>query len=101
MYNVYPDRRKKSAGFSKQKTIKFFLKASETVGTEDRPVEAAQHMETAAKLMVRVKQYDQAAEALHTTLQLYSQSGGTGAAGRVVLNLILVQVREIEEVFIP
>ena len=49
-------------------------------------------METAAKLMVRVKEYDQAAETLHTALQLYSQGGGGGAAGRVVLNLILVQV---------
>ena len=62
------------------------------MGTEDRPTEAAQHMETAAKLMVRVKEYDQAAETLHTALQLYSQGGGGGAAGRVVLNLILVQV---------
>jgi hypothetical protein len=62
------------------------------VGTEDRPAEAAQHMETAAKLMVRTKQYDRAAEALHTTLQLYSESGGTAAASRVVLNLVLVQV---------
>ena len=34
------------------------MQASETVGTEDRPTEAAQHMETAAKLMVRVKEYD-------------------------------------------
>lgn len=72
--------------------ISLYQKASETVGTEDRPAEAAQHMETAARLMVRVKEYDRAAESLHTTLQLYSQGGGGGAAGRVVLNLILVQI---------
>ena len=65
------------------------------MGTEDRPAEAAQHLETAAKLMVRTKQYDRAAEALHTTLQLYSESGGTAAAGRVVLNLVLVQVGKL------
>ena len=56
-------------------------------------MEAAQHMETAAKLMVRAKQYDRAAEALHTTLGLYSEAGGGMAAGRVVLSFILVQVR--------
>lgn len=50
-------------------------------------------METAAKLMVRLQRYEEAAEALHTALQLYSQAGGGGAAGRVVLSLVLVQVR--------
>ena len=35
------------------------MQACETVGTEDRPVEAAQHMETASKLMVRCKQEQQ------------------------------------------
>ena len=73
-------------------TVDLTHEASETVGTEDRPAEAAQHLETAAKLMVRTKQYDRAAEALHTTLQLYSEGKGAAAAGRVVLNLILVQV---------
>ena len=68
------------------------VQASETVGTEDRTIEAAQHMETACKLMVRVKQYDRAADALHQTLQLYSEGGAGAAAGRVVLAFILVQV---------
>ena len=68
------------------------FKASETVGTEDRTIEAAQHMETACKLMVRVKQYDRAADALDQTLQLYSEGGVAAAAGRVVLAFILVQV---------
>ena len=68
------------------------VQASETVGTEDRTIEAAQHMETACKLMVRVKQYDRAADALHQTLQLYSERGAGAAAGRVVLAFILVQV---------
>ena len=68
------------------------VQASETVGTEDRTIEAAQHMETACKLMVRVKQYDRAADALDQTLQLYSEGGVAAAAGRVVLAFILVQV---------
>jgi len=75
-----------------QNAIGLYKKACETVGTEDRPVEAAQHMETASKLMVRCKQYDAAADAMHTTLELYSEGGAGAAAGRVVLGLILVQI---------
>jgi len=42
--------------------------------------------------MVRCKQYDEAADTLHTTLELYSEGGAGPAAGRVVLGLILVQI---------
>jgi len=72
--------------------IGLYMKASETVGTEDRPTEAAQHMETAAKLMVRVKEYDRAADTLETSLQLYSEGGAGHTAARVVLSFILVQL---------
>lgn len=72
--------------------IGLYQKASETVGTEDRPIEAAHHQEAAAKLMVRVKDFDGAAECLHQTLGLYSEGGAGAAAGRVVLSFILVQL---------
>jgi len=72
--------------------VGLYLKASETIGTEDRPTEAAQHMETAAKLLVRSKQFDRAADTLEQTLQLYSEGGAAAASGRVVLSFILVQL---------
>ncbi|XP_023338769.1 gamma-soluble NSF attachment protein [Eurytemora carolleeae] len=83
---------------SPENAIGLYQKASETVGTEDRTIEAAQHMETACKLMVRVKQYDRAADALDKTLQLYSEGGVAAAAGRVVLAFILVQLQRGDSV---
>ena len=68
--------------------------AADTVATEDRQSEAAQHLEQAAKLSVRAGQLDKAAELLETCLSLHSNSGGnvTGNPyGRLVLAFILVQ----------
>jgi len=72
--------------------VSLYKKASETVGTEDRPLEAAQFLELAAKLMVRVKKYDEASEILFNTLGLYSEAGAGSRAGRVVIKLVLVQL---------
>jgi tetratricopeptide (TPR) repeat protein len=81
-----------------ENAIGLYQKASETVGTEDRPVEAAQHMETAAKLMTRVKEYDRAADALQVALELYSEGRAAAAAGRVVLAFIIVQIKRGDSV---
>jgi len=75
-----------------ENAVGLYLKASETIGTEDRPMEAAQHMETAAKLLVRSRQFERAADAMQQTLELYSEAGASAAAGRVVLSFILVQL---------
>lgn len=72
------------------KALGLYQKASETVGVEDRPVEAAQYLETAGKLMVKLEKFDEAADTLHNSLSLYSEGGGN--CGRVVLALVLVQV---------
>jgi len=76
------------------RAVSLYLKAADTVGTEDRTQEAGQHMEQAAKLSVRSGQYDKAAEILESTLSCYSQTG-SGASGtpygRVVLAFVLVQ----------
>jgi len=78
-----------------ERAISLYEKASETVGTEDRPSEAGQHLETAAKLTVRAGQLDRAADLLHNTLVLYSEAGtgNNSQHGRVVLAFILVQIK--------
>jgi len=73
-----------------EQALGLYQKASETVGVEDRPVEAAQHLEAAARLMVRLAKYNTAAETLHTSLGLYSDAGTS--CGRLVVALVLVQV---------
>jgi len=69
------------------------------VGTEDRPAEAGQHMEQAARLTVRARQYDRAADLLHSTLSLYSEAGAQGSMhGRVVLAFVIVQEKRGDSV---
>lgn len=67
-----------------------YEKAAETVGVEDRPVEAAQHLESTARLLVKLGRYDQAADTLHNSLNLFTEGGAN--CGRVVLGLVLVQI---------
>jgi len=77
-----------------ERAISLYEKASDTVSTEDRPAEAGQHMEQAARLTVRAGQYDRAADLLHNTLGLYSEAGAQGTMhGRVVLALVIVRRR--------
>ena len=74
------------------KAVSLYLKAADTVGTEDRTTEAGQHMEQAAKLSVRSGQYDKAAEILESALSCYSQCGTSAAGspyGRVVLSFVI------------
>jgi len=82
-----------------ERAISLYEKASDTVGTEDRPAEAGQHMEQAARLTVRTQQYDKAADLLHNTLSLYSEAGVQGTMhGRVVLALVIVQEKRGDSV---
>jgi len=69
-----------------------YKKACETVSTEDRPLEGAQFLESAGKLMVRVKKYDDAALILLNAIGLYNEAGAGSKAGRTVLKLVLVQL---------
>ena len=64
------------------RAISLYEKAADTVATEDRQSEAAQHMEKAVLLTVRCGQLDRAAELLHTTLGLCSEAGGGTQYGR-------------------
>jgi hypothetical protein len=81
------------------RAVGLYEKAADTVGTEDRPAEAGQHLEKAALLAVRAGETDRAAELLHNTLGLYSEAGQGGSQqGRVVLAFVLVQLRRGDSV---
>lgn len=71
--------------------LSMYEKAAETVATEDRPGVAADYISKAARLYVRTKQYDSAANALRGEVQ-YRQNAGSGAVGRPVVALVLVQL---------
>jgi len=80
-------------GSTPEKAIGLYEKASETVGVEDRPREAADYLSRAARLQVRCKMYEESVENLQKSLNIYLGIGGNNAAaGRSAAGLVMVQL---------
>ena len=80
-------------GSNPEKAIGLYEKASETVGVEDRPHEAAGHLDKAARLQVRCKKFEESVDTLHKSLNIYVGIGGnSAAAGRSAAGLVMVQL---------
>ena len=80
-------------GSCPEKAIGLYEKASETVGVEDRPREAADYLSRAAKLQVRCKKFEESVESLQKSLNIYVGIGGNNAAaGRSAAGLVMVQL---------
>ncbi len=80
-------------GSCPEKAIGLYEKASETVGVEDRPREAADYLSRAAKLQVRCKKFEESVETLQKSLNIYVGIGGNNAAaGRSAAGLVMVQL---------
>merc|ERR1719147_196413 len=67
-----------------------YEKAAETVSTEDRPNVAAEYMGKAARLYVRIKDYDSSAGCLRREVE-WRREAGTQAA-QAVMGLVLIQL---------
>lgn len=59
---------------------------------EDRPRQAAEFCSKFSRLLVRLKLYDQAADAIRTEININMQSENIPAIGRLVVALVLVQL---------
>lgn len=70
--------------------VGLYEKAAETVGTEDRPNVAAEYMGKAAKLYVRIKDWDNAVGCLRSEVNWRREAGTQ--AGMAVMGLILVEL---------
>lgn len=81
-----------------ERAVSLYEKAADTVSTEDRSSEAAQHLEKAALLTARTHQVDKCSMLLENALSLYSEAGQTAGQGRLVLALILVQLQKGDSV---
>jgi len=76
-----------------EKAIGIYFKAAETVGLEDEPRKAIDHMARAARLQVRCKKYDESVNTLQKTLNVMSSIEGYNAiAGRSAAGLVMVQL---------
>jgi len=77
------------------RAISLYEKAAETVSVEDRASEAGAHLEVAAKLLVRVGEWERALTTLDTTLTTYQDAGigvGSGQHGRLVIAAVLINI---------
>lgn len=76
-----------------EKAIGIYLKAADTVGLEDEPRKAIDHIAMAARLQVRCKKWDEAVVTLNKVLHIMSSLDGYAAvAGRNAAGLVMVQL---------
>ena len=75
-----------------EKAIPLYLRGADISVAEDRMKQAIDYVSKAARLQVRVKQYDEAAGSLQREMSLHQESGNTKALGRVVAASVLVHL---------
>jgi len=76
-----------------EKAIGIYFKAADTVGLEDEPRKAIDHMAMAARLQVRCKKYDESVVTLNKVLHIMSSLDGYAAvAGRNAAGLVMVHL---------
>ncbi|XP_064467473.1 gamma-soluble NSF attachment protein-like [Ornithodoros turicata] len=72
--------------------VEFFTRASEIVGVEDRPRQAADFRSQAVRILLKLKKWDEAAEAISAQQQLLLEGEDQKSAARLAVGLILVQL---------
>jgi tetratricopeptide (TPR) repeat protein len=75
-----------------QRAIDLYRRGIDVVMTEDRPRQAAEFCSKMARLMVRLHQYDEAADAIRREIGLNQQGENIPAIGRLAVALVLVQL---------
>lgn len=75
-----------------EEALELYEKAADTIMVEDRPKQAAEYMSKVARLQVKAKMWDKAAETIDHTIKLMQEAGSVNTAGRLVCALVLVQV---------
>lgn len=65
---------------------------------EDSPRQAAEYMSKAARILVKLKLYDQAADAIRREIGMHQQIDHTPSVGRLAVALVLVQLARGDQV---
>lgn len=71
---------------------RLYEKAADVVLLEDRPRQSAEFLGKSARLMVKLKRYDEAAELVKRELEMQEEGENRGAVGRLIVALVLIHL---------
>jgi tetratricopeptide (TPR) repeat protein len=75
-----------------QRAIKLFMRACEVAEAEDRPHQSAEYVGRAARVLIRTKQLDEAADALRREMDYYNRVDNQGLLNKLVMGIVLVHL---------
>ena len=81
-----------------QQALELFKRAADIIIGEDSPRHAAEYMSKAARLLVKLQMYDEAADAIRREIGLYQEIKLWQSLGRLTVALVLVQLARGDQV---
>lgn len=81
-----------------QQALELFKRAADIIMGEDSPRHAAEYMSKAARLLVKLQMYDEAADAIRREIGMYQEIKLWQSLGRLTVALVLVQLARGDQV---
>ncbi|XP_020296066.1 gamma-soluble NSF attachment protein-like isoform X2 [Pseudomyrmex gracilis] len=81
-----------------REALELFRRAADIVIGEDSPRHAAEYVSKAARLLVKLQRYDEAADAIRREIGLYQEIKLWPSIGRLTVVLVLVQLARSDQV---
>ncbi|KOC67471.1 Gamma-soluble NSF attachment protein [Habropoda laboriosa] len=78
--------------------LEMFKRAANIVMGEDSPRQAAEYMSKVARLLVKLRMYDEAADAVRKEIGMHQQINHIPSVGRLTVALVLVQLARGDQV---
>ncbi|XP_034946767.1 gamma-soluble NSF attachment protein-like [Chelonus insularis] len=78
--------------------LPLFQRAAEIVIGEDSPRQAAEYLSKAARILVKLKMYDEAANAIRREIGMHQRIEHTPSVGRLAVVLVLIQLARGDQV---
>ncbi|GLH02231.1 Gamma-soluble NSF attachment protein [Gryllus bimaculatus] len=75
-----------------ERALRLYQRAADVVNIEDSPRQAAEFMSKVARILVKLRMFDEAADALRREIGFHQQSEQVQAIGRLAVCLVLVQL---------
>ncbi|XP_029661979.1 gamma-soluble NSF attachment protein-like [Formica exsecta] len=81
-----------------KQALELFKRAADIIMGEDSPRHAAEYMSKAARLLVKLQMYDEAADAIRREIGMYQEIKLWQSLGRLTVALVLVQLARGDQV---
>nr|XP_018904161.1 PREDICTED: gamma-soluble NSF attachment protein-like [Bemisia tabaci] len=75
-----------------EEALRLYQHAADVAMIEDNNKQAAEYVSKSARILIKLKQYDQAADAIRREIGLHQQSESLQSIGRLAVALVLVQL---------